>query len=105
MLASLPTPCIRATHWTIFRTCVCPRGITYSCEPAELSTVLEAWFEAAPADPSHGWTRTELEAHVRNEHSTFTWLLEPMLERAGFRIHEVWQSDSRTYAQYLCTRA
>jgi SAM-dependent methyltransferase len=81
------------------------RDITYSCEPAELSTVLEAWFEAAPADPSHGWTRTELEAHVRNEHSTFTWLLEPMLERAGFRIHEVWQSDSRTNAQYLCTRA
>jgi SAM-dependent methyltransferase len=81
------------------------RDITYACDPAELDAVLESWFEAAPSDPSHGWTRTELEAHVRNEHSTFTWLLKPMLERAGFRIHEVWHSDSRTYAQYVCIRA
>jgi hypothetical protein len=25
---------------------------------------------------------------VRDEHSTFTWLLEPMLERAGFEIEQ-----------------
>lgn len=28
------------------------------------------------------------EEHVRDEHSTFTWLLEPMIERAGFAIEQ-----------------
>jgi hypothetical protein len=36
--------------------------------------------------PEHGWTREELEMHVRDGYSTFTWLLEPMLAGAGFEI-------------------
>jgi SAM-dependent methyltransferase len=81
------------------------RDIVYSCEPDELEDVLEAWFEAAPADPREGWTRAELEAHVRDEHSTFNWLLEPILRRAGFQIREVWCSESRMYARYVCVKA
>jgi hypothetical protein len=48
---------------------------------------------AAATDSREGWTRAELEAHVRDEHSTFTWLFEPMLRRAGFEIRERWFSD------------
>lgn len=59
----------------------------------------------AGPDPSQGWTRKELEAHVRDEHSTFSWLLEPMLQRAGLNVQDVWYSDSRTYARYVCTKA
>jgi hypothetical protein len=51
---------------------------------------------------SEGWTRAELEAHVRDEHSTFTWLLEPVLERAGFEIREAERSSA--YAAYVCVR-
>lgn len=80
------------------------RDIVYSFAPAEAENVLEAWFAAAPADPKDGWTRAELEAHVRDEHSTFSWLLEPMLERAGFEIADAWCAESRTYARYVCTR-
>jgi SAM-dependent methyltransferase len=80
------------------------RDIVYACEPDELDDVLEAWFAGAPADPAVGWTRAELETHVREEHSTFSWLLEPMLERAGLRIRDRWYSDSRTYARYVCVR-
>ena len=78
------------------------RDIVYSCEPDELDGVLEEWFAAAPSDPSKGWTRPELEAHARDEHSTFSWLLEPMLQHAGLTIRDAWYSDSRTYARYLC---
>jgi SAM-dependent methyltransferase len=81
------------------------RDIVYACEPDELDGVLEAWFAAAPADPAAGWTRAELETHAREEHSTFGWLLEPMLERAGFRVGEASYSDSRTFARYVCVRA
>jgi hypothetical protein len=40
---------------------------------------------------------------VRDEHSTFTWLLEPMIERAGF---EVVDADYRSgvFARYLCRK-
>jgi SAM-dependent methyltransferase len=81
------------------------RDIVYSCEPDELDSVLELWFAAAPADPSEGWTRRELEVHVRDEHSTFSWLLEPVLQRCGFTIRDAWFSDSRTYARYVCQNA
>ena len=81
------------------------RDIVYPCEPHELDGVLAAWFDGAVDDPAEGWTHAELERHVRTEHSTFSWLLEPMLERAGLRIDEVWYSDSRTYARYVCARA
>lgn len=80
------------------------RDIVYACSPAELPDVLETWFASAPADPAAGWTRPELEAHVRGEHSTFSWLLEPMLRRAGFEILDAWCSDSRTYGRYVCAK-
>jgi hypothetical protein len=49
-----------------------------------------------------GWTRAELEEHVRDEHSTFTWLLEPMFERAGFVIEERGLRDELMLARYVC---
>lgn len=80
------------------------RDIVYAFAPAEAETVLAAWYEAAPADPTDGWTAGELEHHVRTEHSTFTWLLEPLLERVGFQIRDAWYSESRTYARYVCSK-
>jgi SAM-dependent methyltransferase len=80
------------------------RDIVYSFAPGQAEAVLEAWFAGAPADAKDGWTRAELEEHVRGEHSTFSWLLEPMLEHAGFEIADIWHSESRTYARYVCTK-
>ena len=54
--------------------------------------------------PEDGWTRAELEQHLREEHSTFNWLLEPMLERAGFQISEAGYGSRRIYAEYLCVK-
>jgi SAM-dependent methyltransferase len=79
------------------------RDIVYAFEPHEADAVLEAWYSSAPGDPRDGWTRSELEEHVRSEHSTFSWLLEPMLEHAGFAIDTVEYARSRTYALYVCT--
>jgi hypothetical protein len=39
--------------------------------------------------------------HVREEHSTFAWIIEAMLTRSGFEIVEV-NYQSPTYAEYLC---
>jgi hypothetical protein len=51
-----------------------------------------------------GWTRAELEEHVHQEHSTFSWLLEPMLERAGFELERASYDPLGVRAGYLCRR-
>lgn len=78
------------------------RDIVFSCDLAEVEAVIESWLGAAPDRPDGGWTKAELEAHVREEHSTFSWLLEPMLERTGFEIISAAHSDSNVFAAYSC---
>jgi SAM-dependent methyltransferase len=81
------------------------RDLVYHFDPAELDERIEAWLAAAPPDPTDGWTREELAAHVRSEHSTFSWLLEPMLEKAGFRITTATPSPyPSTFVTYLCVK-
>ncbi len=45
----------------------------------------------------------ELETHFRQEYSTFGWIMEEMLKRAGFKINK---SDyiEGFFANYLCTK-
>jgi SAM-dependent methyltransferase len=80
------------------------RDLTYSFDPRDADRALEAWLARSARRPADGWTRTELETHVRDEHSTFTWLLEAMLEHAGLMIFEREYSDSQIYAAYTCVR-
>jgi hypothetical protein len=80
------------------------RDIVFSFDPAEAERAIERWLAAAPDRAEDGWTRTELEVHLRTEHSTFTWVLEPMLERCGFSIREAHYNDAGTFAEYLCER-
>ena len=79
------------------------RDLVYDFEPDETDDVIEEWVARAAPDPAVGWTRSELETHVQSEHSTFTWLLEPLLVHAGF---EAFERDVRggIYATYVCTR-
>jgi hypothetical protein len=67
----------------------------------ETEEAIEAWLAGAAEDSVVGWTRAELGAHLRDENSTFAWLLEPMPERAGFEIREAEGGDS-AYARYVC---
>jgi len=55
--------------------------IVYSFDPTEAEDLIEAWcatLPAAAATETEGeWVRADIEEHVRDEHSTYTWLLEP----------------------------
>jgi SAM-dependent methyltransferase len=81
------------------------RDLVFSFEPGEAEQAIEAWLAGAAERPEDGWTRAELETHVREEHSTFSWLLEPMLERAGFVIQDASHSASRIFSAYTCIKA
>ncbi len=62
---------------------------------------IEHWCSTGYSTVEGGWTRADLEEHVRDEHSTFTWLLEPMLGEAGFAIEESDYDDDGIFAKYL----
>jgi SAM-dependent methyltransferase len=81
------------------------RDIVFSFGPDEAERAIERWLAAAPDRPEDGWTRAELEEHLRTEYSTFTWILEPMLARCGFSIREAHYGEAGTFADYLCERA
>jgi len=79
------------------------RDLVYDCEPSEIEAVIERWMANATGDPARGYTAGDLAQHIRTEHSTMRWLLEPMLDRAGFVIVSV---DYRVhvYGEYTCVR-
>ena len=50
-----------------------------------------------------GWTADELATHVREEFSTYSWILEAMLQRTGFEVVERGFRRS-AYGAYTCRR-
>ena len=95
------------------RTVLRPGGIlrlsdvVYSFDPRDAEVRLEQWCSSLPtmATGDGEWTRADIEEHVRDEHSTFTWLLEPMMERAGFLIEDRSISADRVFAEYVAMAA
>jgi ubiquinone/menaquinone biosynthesis C-methylase UbiE len=77
--------------------------VVYNFTASEAPRSIEAWCATGSDDVEADWSRAELEEHVRDENSTFTWLLEPMIERTGFTITDATYSDDGFVAQYVLT--
>ncbi len=76
--------------------------IVYSFDPRETHERLEAWCASAEGNAiERDWSRAELEEHVREEHSTFNWLLEAMIERSGLCIEDASYSADGIFASYV----
>jgi SAM-dependent methyltransferase len=75
--------------------------VVYDFDPSAVVERIEAWYASAGTAVDEGWTRAELAEHVRDEHSTFTWLLEPMFGRSGFEVVDSERSDDGIWAKYL----
>jgi ubiquinone/menaquinone biosynthesis C-methylase UbiE len=73
----------------------------YSFELSEAEDRLEAWAATLDGNVQSEWTRADIEEHIRDEHSTFTWLLEPMMLRSGFELEDVAYSADGIYARYV----
>lgn len=80
------------------------RDLVFSFAPSDAATAIESWLASAPANPGHGWTREELERHLRDEHSTFSWVLETMLRQAGFEITDVSHRESQVFSAYTAVK-
>jgi hypothetical protein len=77
----------------------------FSFDPGEAEHIIEAWLASAVEQPERGFTRPEIEKDVCEEYITFSWLLEPMLERADFAIQDARHHASRCYSAYTCVSA
>jgi SAM-dependent methyltransferase len=78
--------------------------LVYDCGPAEAEPLFQAWLDGAPTgDPAAGYTRDDYAEHLRTEHSTFRWLLEPMLEQCGFEILRA-EYRGRIFGSYTCRK-
>lgn len=75
--------------------------VIYDFPLAEAPERIEAWCSAGGDVIEGDWSRGELEEHIRDEHSTFSWLLEPMLAQAGFEVADVTRSDNGFQSRYL----
>jgi SAM-dependent methyltransferase len=80
------------------------RDLVYDFGPGEVAAIFDGWLEGAADDPAAGYTAADYAEHIRTEHSTFRWLLEPMLAAAGLDIAEV-SYERRLYAAYTCVKA
>ena len=77
--------------------------LVFDFEPGEAEERIPAWMSGGVADSSRGWTPAELAEHVRCEYSTYSWLLDIMLDHAGFDVVE--RSFVRgAYGTYTCRR-
>ncbi|SMF48338.1 Methyltransferase domain-containing protein [Tistlia consotensis] len=79
------------------------RDVVFGFAPAAAREGVEAWIGAVAEPEGAGFTRADFAGHVRDEHSTYDFLLEALLQRCGFEIEERWQSLG-AYAAYLCRR-
>lgn len=76
--------------------------VVFHFDPAQATERIEAWCATIPERTSEdSWSRADLEEHVRDEHSTYTWLLEPMLQHAGFTVEDATYSADGIFATYL----
>ena len=75
--------------------------VVYHFAAAQAQERIEAWCATGGDEVEGEWSRAELEEHVRDEHSTFTWILEPMIEHTGFRIDRAQYSADGMLAKYL----
>lgn len=58
--------------------------VIFSFAPEQYGAALDEWISAVTA--SGGWDRNEFEVHVNEEYSTYAWILEGLVQRAGFEI-------------------
>jgi SAM-dependent methyltransferase len=79
------------------------RDLIYDFSAAEAPAIFQSWFDGASDDPAAGYTAEDYAEHIRTEHSTFRWLLEPLLADAGFEIEDV-RYDGRVFGAYTCVK-
>lgn len=79
------------------------RDAIFSFDPADYRLRINAWIERVAKPQGEGWTTQDFETHVREEYTTFGWIIEQMLTQAGFEV-EIADYPTSEYAEYVCRK-
>lgn len=79
------------------------KDVVFSFPPAEANIHLDQWIARVSTESGRGFSRAEYEMHIRDEFSTFGWILEEMLQRAGFEVVKAYY-ETPTYGEYTCRK-
>ncbi|MFG2658679.1 class I SAM-dependent methyltransferase [Streptomyces sp. NPDC048425] len=77
--------------------------VIFSFAPTSSEEHLQQWIDTAGRPEGEGFTRSDFEAHVRDEFSTYGWIVEGMLQRAGFDVVSC-TFPRPTHAEFRCRR-
>jgi ubiquinone/menaquinone biosynthesis C-methylase UbiE len=77
------------------------RDVVFTCDPDEIPDAVERWI--AWMRENSGYEREEVAGHVREEHSTFAWVMEGLIERAGLRLLSA-SYENEVYGTYVAER-
>jgi ubiquinone/menaquinone biosynthesis C-methylase UbiE len=78
--------------------------LVYSFEPEDATAAINRWIDSVPGTAEGTFSRAFFAEHVREKYSTYAWMFEAMLRKAGFEIRESSYSEPRTHARYLCVK-
>ncbi len=76
--------------------------IVFPSAAEDMRVQLDAWVVSI-AEQSGPELAAEAEIHIREEYSTYDWVMEGLLKRAGFEIESA-EYDDGFQATYVCTR-
>ncbi|MBW2622489.1 MAG: class I SAM-dependent methyltransferase [Deltaproteobacteria bacterium] len=76
--------------------------VVFSFDPSEYQSAIDGWVESTSRNVCTEF-KEEVEAHIRDEYSTFDWIMEGLLDRAGFTILEANYLDE-FLVQYRCVK-
>ena len=77
------------------------RDVVFSCTSAELPATAEAWIDWMLEHT--GYDRATVACHIREEHSTYGWIMEGLIEQAGLALASAEYSNG-VYADYVAVR-
>ena len=76
--------------------------IVFPSEASDLEDQINAWVRSTALQSGHELA-AEAEIHIREEYSTYDWVMEGRLKRAGFEIESTEYGDG-FQATYVCVR-
>lgn len=71
-------------------------------QPTDYMTKIDNWISDFELKAGKDF-KTEVEIHIKDEFSTFDWILEGMLKKAGFKIEKSRTSDG-FITEYVCKK-
>ena len=76
--------------------------VVFQFDPRDYAGKIDSWISGLAKVAGEEF-RSEIETHIRDEHSTFGWVLRGMLEKAGFTVEKC-RSNDEFVTEYACRK-